>query len=867
MLTTSEELIRAIVEWSQSRPHWERCALRMLARSETIGDREIALLADAAEHQAKGSLTKLDFVALEDFSSDSRATETVQIAGMSELTAVNAIADGSDIGFELAGITLVYGENGSGKSGYARILKAATRSRHKSVILTDVFSQPADPSAKLRVVHDAKPVELFWPSDQPDYLARVSFYDSECATRYVTVDTEVAYRPRAIALLDELAQLAGRVRQKLETRQALARDKTVELPTLPPDSSAAAFVQALSADTTSQELDEASELAADSDSQLIELQQRIANLDSDELEKKRSSLNQLANGLTLVEDRISLGRQVLSETGVAALRDAKSTAVAARRAADAASTALFSSEPVRGIGSESWRILWEAARRFSDEEAYPDQHFPALEDKESPGRCVLCHQELSDQARVRLRAFDEFVTADAERMANEARNTFETLGTELRNYDAYTTEVELALQLVQRAQEDAYAELNAELEILDNRRAKLLEALDSGAIEAEPLPPKAGLAAVRALEATLKTQQADLGAADLSAQLSSLRSRVAEIQGRKTLQASRTLVENRILGLQGVKVLDDAIKLTDTTRLTRAAADFNRSHVGKAMKAQFAREASVLGLRRVRLADAGGRYGNLRHRSQLVDAIQSVPLQDVLSEGEQSALGLAGFLTEVESDTSNSAVIFDDPVTSLDHVNQERVARRIVELAKRRQVVIFSHSIAFALDLKRAAKASSVAVAERYVRRTSSQVGEVVVGGPWAGKTVNQRRNEMEGRIASLKRTYNEGNLEVYEEGVRSWYQDLRLVWELAIEEILLGPVQTRGSLELRPTNLKVLVQFTETDDLELQSAFTRCGDRGSHVPSSQLNRSVPEISDLRAELDTMKEWCARVNAYVNKRV
>lgn len=866
MPSTSEELIHAIVEWSQDRPHWERCALRLLARGETIGEREIAMLADAAEHQAKGSPTELDLATLEDFSSDGRVTEAVQIAGMSELTAVNAIADGSGIDFELTGITLVYGENGSGKSGYARILKSATRSRHKSVILTDVFSQAADPSAKLKVVHDEKPVELLWPSDQPDYLARVSFYDSECAARYVTVDTEVVYRPRAIALLDELAQLAARVRQHLETRRTLARDEAVELPTLSPDSSAAAFVETLSADTTSQELEESSELSADADSQLIELQQRIANLDSDEVEKKRSSLNQLTDGLTLAEDRISLGREILSEKGVAELRDAKSTAVAAREAADAVSTAMFSSEPVRGIGTESWRILWEAARRFSDEEAYSDQHFPVHEDKDSPSRCVLCHQELSDQAKARLRLFDEYVTADAERTANEARDRFETLGTALRNYDIYTTDVELALQLVQRAQEDAYAELNSELEILDSRRAKLLDALDNGAIEIEPLPPEPGLTAVRALEETLKTQQADLGAADLGAQLSTLRRRVAEIQGRKTLRASRSLVEDRVLSLQGIKALDDAIKLTDTTGLTRAAANFNRSHVGKTMKAQFDREASALGLRRVKLVDAGGRYGNLRHRSQLVDAIQSVPLQEVLSEGEQSALGLAGFLTEVESDTSDSAVIFDDPVTSLDHVHQERVARRIVELAKGRQVVIFSHSIAFALDLKRAAKASSVAVAERYVRRTSSQIGDVVVGGPWAGKTVNQRRDEMEKRIAALRRTHNEGNLEAYEDGVRSWYQDLRLVWELAIEEVLLGPVQTRGSLELRPTSLKVLVQFTDADDLELQSAFTRCGDRGSHVPSSQLNRSVPKISDLKAELELMKEWCKRVNAYANRR-
>ena len=865
MPNEAEELIRAILEWSQDRPHWERCALRLLARAETIEDNEIGRLADAAESEANGSAAQIGAATFEDLSSGSDATEPVRIVGLSDLEAVNAIAAGSSITFEPIGITLVYGENGSGKSGYARILKSATRSRHKTDVLTNVFSQPAKPSARLEVVHGDDSNELNWPIDQPDFLSRVNFYDSDCATRYVTVDNEVAYRPRAIAYLDELAQLAGRVRNCLEERQATALEKLIELPTLPPDTSAAAFAEALSAETTTPELNEALVLPADADNRLTELRQRITNLESDELDKKRSALNQLVDGLTSMERHIFLGRETLSEARIATLCDAKAAAVAARDAADLASTAMFADEPVTGIGSESWRLLWEAARRFSDEEAFPGEHFPVPEGTGSPSRCVLCHQELSDQAKTRLRAFDEFVAADLERTAKEALGAFEVLGAAPRNYEVFTTEARLSLQLVERAGEAASLELSIELEVLDSRRAKLLEALDDGAIESEPLPPPSNLAAVQALKETSMRQLADLETDDHLAQLVRLQREAAEIQGRTILRTSRTMFEKQIASLQTLKVIETAIKLTGTSRLTRAAADFTRSHVGKAMKAQFDLEVSAFGLNRVKLADAGGRQGNLRYRSQLVDAVQSVPLKDVLSDGEQSALGLAGFLTEVESDLSSSAVIFDDPVTSLDHVHQERVARRIVELATDRQVVVFSHNIAFVLDIKRAAKASAMAVAERYVRRSSLQAGKVVIGGPWAGKTVNQRRNELEGRIASLRRTFDAADHGTYEDGVRSWYQDLRLVWELAIEEVLLGPVQTRGSFELHPANLKVLVRFTEADDLVLQSAFTRCGERGSHVPSSQLNRSLPDISELVEELATMKEWCQRVNNYANK--
>ena len=88
------------------------------------------------------------------------------------------------------------------------------------------------------------------------------------------------------------------------------------------------------------------------------------------------------------------------------------------------------------------------------------------------------------------------------------------------------------------------------------------------------------------------------------------------------------------------------------------------------LKHRFSQETLLLDLRRIRLADAGGGLGNLKHQARLVDAVQRAPLDAVLSEGEQTALGLAGFLTEVESDSTGSAVVFDDPVTSLDHVRR-----------------------------------------------------------------------------------------------------------------------------------------------------------------------------------------------------
>src|SRR5690606_28587062 len=72
-----------------------------------------------------------------------------------------------------------------------------------------------------------------------------------------------------------------------------------------------------------------------------------------------------------------------------------------------------------GTGSETWSTLWEAARRFSHEHAYPGQAFPVVADD---AHCVLCQQNLDPETRERLRRFETFVVSTAEQELRQARD-------------------------------------------------------------------------------------------------------------------------------------------------------------------------------------------------------------------------------------------------------------------------------------------------------------------------------------------------------------------------------------------------------------------------------------------------------------
>jgi hypothetical protein len=70
-------------------------------------------------------------------------------------------------------------------------------------------------------------------------------------------------------------------------------------------------------------------------------------------------------------------------------------------------------------------------------------------------------------------------------------------------------------------------------------------------------------------------------------------------------------------------------------------------------------------------------------------------LDTVLSEGEQRAVALADFLTEVTLNPASSGIVLDDPVTSQDHQRKERIAKRLVSEAAHRQVIVFTHDLPF----------------------------------------------------------------------------------------------------------------------------------------------------------------------------
>ena len=113
--------------------------------------------------------------------------------------------------------------------------------------------------------------------------------------------------------------------------------------------------------------------------------------------------------LETIKEEASAIEQELAAPSLAAIQQKRRDAENTRRAVEAAARDLFSDQPIPDLGSETWRLMLTYAQEFSTT-VFPDAPPPQLA---SGGLCVLCQQDLDDNAVARMAAFDDCIAGRA----------------------------------------------------------------------------------------------------------------------------------------------------------------------------------------------------------------------------------------------------------------------------------------------------------------------------------------------------------------------------------------------------------------------------------------------------------------------
>lgn len=782
---------------------------------------------------------------------------------------VNALESKEPLTFEPQGLTIVYGDNGSGKSGYARLLKRIARARHREDVLTDVFRDTSlvQPTARLSVRIGGDEEPLTWPESSRPELQRMRFYDAACGSAYIASESDFPYRPSALFVMDGLIEGCVAVRARIDTKLSENGASANQLPAVPEhvrESDAGHFLRSLSASSSIETLDELIARFDSTEETIENLKEQEARLGSADTTKARQQLARQSEKLVALRSHIESLDAAMGSVALAEIQKHQ-TEVKALEEAAALLARSFESEPLPGVGSSPWKALWEAAQRFSREHAYPDHDFPFLG---SECQCVLCQQPLEPEGRDRLVRFDEFVHSDTQVRLQDAKRARDQKAEVLRELQVLPDAVASHLEDLEEPNGDVVAEVRALLTNYEAAHAQVREALANR----QQLPPIAIEQATtidrlnRASDAARAAAEELANPEGVEKHLAALTVRRAELELLEQVKKARPVIAKEIARLKEREALEAAKSAAATTGITKKILELSEESITEVVRDTFTRETERLRLERVTIARTRADKGALLHQPKLVGARQQVTLPKVFSEGERTALGLAAFFTEAHLDGSHSALILDDPVTSLDHIRRGLVATRIAALAETRQVILFTHDVAFVADLKREAGAKGIRVAERSVMRSRAderKPGACTTKHPWKAKDVPARLDELRQELSQIKKESSAWDEKQFEDAVAVWAGNLSETWERIFSQEIVGPVLEEGGLEVRPKMVKVLARFSDDDHHEFEGSYGRASQWAKrHDKSPAVNYVAPDIDRLEEELRLVDGWFKRVKGY-----
>lgn len=853
-----------IVEWINSRPDWQRLVAAKLIAG---GDVDQAFVDALARQMVEGQVPLAEEeLLLKDLPNSSSEGLRVEFRAISELSDVNAITAGQSFTFGPTGLTAVYGDNGSGKSGYARLLKALVGARHQETILPNAFTSTDTNAQAASITYAVDGVECVgvWPTLADVALRQIHFYDEACGDDYLARDTELAYRPSALKLIDGLIATADRLRVAVDARLAANGTTVLSPPALVPGTEAQLFVAKLSATTTVDEINAITTLPANAEATLAAFVQEEARLVSTDPAKEKARLSSGADLLEQLAGLFDLIAARFSPENSTDLEESLASARALRTAADVASSADFANEPLVGVGTSTWRALWEAAEAFSIAEAYPERPFPASQEGD---HCVLCHQPLGTDARDRLHRFHAFVCDETARNANIAEGKLRDEIAALKEVPTSTTMTTEALAFLVTEDRDLAASLKDALSTAELAKARIGERLRAETAE-DPLPlATVNTDGLRILGAAVSGRADVIDDVAFRAQLKAVMDAKNELSDRISLSKHANPLKSEVKRLVERARISAARTSLSTATMTTKSSELSRKYVTAAVNDRFARETDRLGLEHVILGDRGGDKGRLRHKPALLGAkAAGATVEEVLSEGEQTALGLAGLFTEVRLDESKSAVVLDDPITSLDHRRREKVATQIASLAQDRQVIVFTHDLTFLGDLVKAATEAGIELTERTVARTGAdQPGMVLNGHPWKAKDAAKRVGDLEADLARLQKQQPDVSAEEYERLVVDWAGRLSETWERIVRTEVVNKVVDRGTTEVRPKMIRMLALITEDDNTDFQNGYSQVSKWARrHDKSEEVNFTLPTHDEMQAELGRCAAWLKRIKGYAN---
>ena len=666
----------ALADWANDREEWVRQIVAVVLGTDA------AMARDSARSVFELFLQENNFTQrsaprvppLAEAGDDEQNQPALTLTRLSNVIGVNALVPGQSVEFN-AGLTLLFGENAAGKTGYARILKALAGSRSIDEILPDIADTESQlgPSADIEYRLGDQALTHSWRGEEDvEPFNRTLVFDNPAAALHLEEALTYSFRPASLALIDHVNDGIHGVQGEIDDfADRLLRTDFDLHERFDKDSLLYSKIESLGPKTDLNELRQLSSLPGDTPAQKEELRQRVAALEA--------GLPQLQIALQTRLRRVLIEAE--SFTSAVGALEVEEYNTCLRRLSELQldftqlREQLFAAADLPADPDGTWETFIQAGDQYR-------QHLESI-GKHDEDRCLYGRQPLNDVARRLIERYGDYlddqiakdIAVEEERLRQIGSRVLDaplaemsSFVEEMRSAEEQDSQVEPELlQLLTRLLENEES-IRESLEQKQSLSSEILEEVKRNRALVKP--------ALAKLDTSLEQLKDEVS--DQTTLLDDAKTELTELEARLRLKELWPRVEQRVKILRQQAQLTELRTVTSTRlgQLTALSKSLSDEMANRNFQQLFREECRALRAPRVEL-DFVGRQGQVQRRKAVAGSHRP---SEVFSEGEQKVLALSDFLAEARLHGPVGPIVFDDPVSSLDYRRIAEVAMRIADL-------------------------------------------------------------------------------------------------------------------------------------------------------------------------------------------
>lgn len=611
-------------------------------------------------------------------------TKKLLFESLKHISGVNALCEDQTIKFS-PDVTVLYGLNGSGKSGYFRVLNEICGGNQKKEILLNIYAPESDRKAisvELKYLQGVTHKTLNWNNSNralPDFNG-VKVFDSSYLNGLLvsrTPDETVVY-PLGLHLFSYIAQIMDSFSEKL-TQLTLTERGNLPI---------------INTEDLSNELKNAFNQKQDfDDAKRNEIKGKCSFSDADNksLQEKQFALTKLQQ--TNYEDRIKLLTQnnkinfeftekisnVVKNLGEYS-QNLKSSLDAYKRAKEKNDKALLQSQILKSLpqsNTEEWKNFIKAGKEYTSK----------LTDEDNK-KCPYCHQDIVSEDAVKIiQAYTTFLNDTSAGELDAATKTLKSIKNAIDGYDVSIPLTDDIKSIVSDSQT-----LETKLTALNDYKQSLLSAKSTDDIKNLNTDFSVEKKAIKDTIDKNNEEIKSLTASKTEKEknIVALQTEIEALKEKESISKQKDAIDNYFKIQDKIKVIENKRNSFSTKGLTTKSNQAQNELLTSALESRLKEELEKLGRKdiKVQLKVSSGNKGKCNTELVLTG---NNSIKNVLSEGEQKAVAMAMFFAEIQDE--NYPIILDDPVTSLDHEIAGMLAKRLLDFSN--QVIVFCHNRLF----------------------------------------------------------------------------------------------------------------------------------------------------------------------------